>query len=142
MEKPLSDQQPQFGNTLPSLPGTEDQPPSGSNVTPREGLGSERSASQPPPLSDQEWYNGLIASGVSPFFASAQLKHRRDLPELLSEHQDEWVAYKGDERLEIGRSKTALYRKYLDQGGARNELLVLCIEPDLFEDPPDFAPSI
>jgi hypothetical protein len=80
----------------------------------------------------------LIESGVSPTFARAQTRHRRDLAELLLEHRGGWVAYNGDERLEIGSSKTALYRKYLDQGLGRDELLVLCVEPDLFDDELNF----
>ena len=107
-----------------------------------EGVGSSIAREIHPargPLSDSEWYAQLVQSGVSPLIAQAQLKHRRDLPELLVEHQGGWVAYRGDTRLEIGRSKTALYRKYLDDGIDRRELLVLCVEPDLFEDDLQFA---
>ena len=90
-------------------------------------------------LSDRAWCDHLIEGGVSPLIAKAQARHRRDLAELLAEHQGAWVAYKGTERLEIGSSKTYLYRKYLDQGLARDELLVLCVEPDLFDDEVDFS---
>jgi hypothetical protein len=94
----------------------------------------------PDALSEQDWYDDLLEVGVSPLIAQAQVRHRRDLPGLVCEHQGDWVAYKGDERLEIGRSKTALYRKYLDRGLARHELLVLCVQPDLFDEQPDFTP--
>jgi hypothetical protein len=90
------------------------------------------------PVSDEEWCDKLIGRGVSPFIARAQIQHRRDLPGLLHEHAGAWVAYKGEERLEIGSSKTRLYRKYLDLGMGRDEVLVLCVEPDLFEDELDF----
>ena len=73
----------------------------------------------------------MVGCGVSPLIAGAQVRHRRDLAELLDDHRGDGVAYKGDERLEIGSSKTKLYRKYLDQGLGRDELLVLCVEPDL-----------
>jgi hypothetical protein len=63
------------------------------------------------PLSDRPRCDQLIESGVSPLIARAQIRHRRDLAELLAEHQGAWVAYKGDERLELGSSKTDLYRK-------------------------------
>jgi len=89
-------------------------------------------------LSDKDWYAKLVGCGVSSLVAKAQIRHRRDLPELLHDHHGAWVAYKGDERLEIGSSKTSLYRKYLDQGLGRDELLVLCVEPDLFDDELDF----
>jgi len=92
----------------------------------------------PEPLSEKDWFDQLIESGVSPLIAKAQTRHRRDLPELLQEHRGAWVAYKGDERLEIGATKTGLYRKYLDQRLGRDELLVLCVEPDLFDDELDF----
>ena len=91
------------------------------------------------PLPDIAWCEHLIEAGVSPQIARAQVRHRRDLAELLPEHHGAWVAYKGDERLEIGTSKTNLYRKYLDQGLRRDELLVLCVEPDLFDDEVDFS---
>jgi hypothetical protein len=109
------------------------------NVTDTD-LCSESFQSTPESLSEQDWYDELAEAGVSPLIAQAQVRHRRDLRTLASEHHGQWVAYKGDERLEIGHSKTALYRKYLDQGLARHELLVLCVEPNLFEDQPDFTP--
>jgi hypothetical protein len=64
----------------------------------------------------------------------AMEKHRRDLPELMKRHADQWVVYHGEERLEFGRSKRALYHKYLDRGLKPDELIVLGVEPEL---PPD-----
>ncbi len=58
-------------------------------------------------------------------------KHRRDLPELMKTHADQWVAYHGDQRLGFGRSKRKLYRKYLDRGLSIDELMVLGVEPML-----------
>jgi hypothetical protein len=65
-------------------------------------------------------------------------KHRRDLPELMKKHADQWVAYRGEERLEFGRSKRKLYHKYLDRGLSLDELVVLAVEPEL---PDELDPS-
>jgi len=71
---------------------------------------------------------------VPPMIQKALDRHRRDLPELMKRHADEWVAYRGEERLEFGRSQRALYHKYLDCGLSLGELIVLGVEPEL---PPD-----
>jgi hypothetical protein len=44
---------------------------------------------------------------VPPMIQKAMEKHRRDLPELMKRHADQWVAYHGEERLEFGRSQRA-----------------------------------
>jgi hypothetical protein len=44
---------------------------------------------------------------VPPMIQNAMEKHRRDLPELMKRHADQWVAYHGEERLEFGRSQRA-----------------------------------
>ena len=75
---------------------------------------------------------------IPPMIQKAMDKHRRDLPELMKQHADEWVAYRGEERLEFGRSKRALYHKYLDRGLSLDELLVLAVEPEL---PDELDPS-
>jgi hypothetical protein len=69
-----------------------------------------------------------------PMIQQALDRHRRDLPELLKTHRYQWVAYHGEQRLEFGRSKHKLYRKYLDRGLPREELLVLGVEPEMFDD--------
>jgi hypothetical protein len=71
---------------------------------------------------------------VPPMIQKALEMHRRDLPELIKRHADEWVAYRGAERLEFGRSKRAIYYKYLDRGLSLDELVVLGVEPELPEE--------
>jgi hypothetical protein len=67
----------------------------------------------------------LIERGLEAF--------RRDLPELLKKHQGQWVAYSGDRRLGIGRSKIERYQRCFRQGLKRNEFVVEGIGPE----PPD-----
>ena len=62
---------------------------------------------------------------VPPMIQKALERHRRDLPELMERHAYQWAAYRGEERLEFGRSKRALYYKYLDRGLSLDELVVL-----------------
>ena len=68
---------------------------------------------------------------MPPMIHEAIERHRRDLPELMKRHAYQWVAYHGEERLEFGRSKRALYHKYLDRGLKPDELIVLGVEPEL-----------
>ena len=49
---------------------------------------------------------------VPPMIQKALDQHRRDLPELMKTHADQWVIYRGEQRLEFGRSKRKLYQKY------------------------------
>src|SRR4051794_12322695 len=39
------------------------------------------------PLGEERWLAELIESGVSPMYAKAQVKHRRDLPALLEKYE-------------------------------------------------------
>lgn len=68
---------------------------------------------------------------VPPMIQKALDKHRRDLPDLMKKHADQWVAYHGELLLEFGRSKRKLYRKYIDQGLSIHELVVLGVEAEL-----------
>ena len=68
---------------------------------------------------------------ISPMLCEAMEKHRREWEGLMKRHAYQWAAYRGDERLEIGKSKHKLYRKYLDRGVRPNELVVLGIGPPL-----------
>ncbi len=57
--------------------------------------------------------------------------YRRDLPEMLVDHQGEWVAYHGDQRVGFGQSKTKLYQHCLDQGWSSSTFIVLRVFPDV-----------
>jgi hypothetical protein len=94
---------------------------------------SIREATEEPALPDEpEMERSYIADmKVPPMIQKALDKHRRDLPELMKKHADQWVAYHGEQRLEFGRSKRQLYRKYLDRGLSPDELMVLGVEPML-----------
>jgi hypothetical protein len=86
-----------------------------------------------PPLPDEpELEQSYLADiRIPPMIQKALDRHRRDLPELMKRHADQWVAYRGEERLEFGRSKRKLYHKYLDRGLSLDELVVLGVEPEM-----------
>jgi hypothetical protein len=71
---------------------------------------------------------------VLPMIRAAIEKHRRDLPGLMERHSYQWAAYRGEERLEIGKSKRKLYHKYLDRRISPDELVVLGIGPEIPDD--------
>ena len=68
---------------------------------------------------------------VNPKIREAVAKHRIEWEELMKKHPYQWAAYHGDKRLEIGKSKEALYHKYLDRGVKYEELVVLGIGPPI-----------
>lgn len=68
---------------------------------------------------------------VPPEIRKAVERHRSDLAELMKQHQYQWAAYRGGERLEIGKSKRSLYHKYIDRGLSLDELVVLGIGPEI-----------
>jgi hypothetical protein len=68
---------------------------------------------------------------VNPKIREAVAKHRNEWEELMKKYPYQWAAYHGDKRLEIGKSKYALCRKYLDRGFKHGELVVLGIGPPI-----------
>ncbi len=58
----------------------------------------------------------------------------RDLPELLTSHYRQWVAYCGSQKIGIGRSKSDLYEQCLQQGLRRSDFVVRSIEPVASDD--------
>ena len=87
---------------------------------------------QPAPPDDPELDRSYLADiEVPPMIRIALERHRRDLPELMQRHANQWVAYRGEERLEFGRSKRVLYQKYLDRGLTLDELVVLGVEAEM-----------
>jgi len=99
-------------------------------------LSSETVEPTPKSLSDEDWYAELIEGGVPPLIARAQVRHRRDLPELLKEHPGKWVAYFGEERIALGENKRELIEKCLERGLRDDEFLVraIALESDLVID--------
>jgi hypothetical protein len=55
---------------------------------------------------------------------------RRDLPRLLEEHPDQWVAYRGDEQVGIAATDLELYAECLKRWD-NGEFIVRRIEPEL-----------
>jgi hypothetical protein len=79
-----------------------------------------RSPKEPPPRAP-----------VAPMIRKAMEKHDREWEGLMKRYAYQWAAYRGEERLEIGKSPEKLYRKYRDRGVRPNELVVLGIGPPL-----------
>ncbi|MFI5456136.1 MAG: hypothetical protein ACHRXM_11865 [Isosphaerales bacterium] len=96
---------------------------------------SEETTEQALPVEPNLERSFLADIKVPPMIQKALERHRRDLPELMKRHADEWVAYRGEVRLEFGRSQRALYHKYLDRGLNLDELVVLGVEPLLSDEP-------
>ncbi len=67
-------------------------------------------------------------AGSSLAIAEALATFRGELPQLLVSHRDEWVAYRGSERLGVGRDKDELFNDCLARGVRRKDLLVRKIE--------------
>jgi hypothetical protein len=67
----------------------------------------------------------------------AVLTFRRDLPRLLKERPDEWVAYHGDQLVGIAKTDLELYKKCARLGIPDDEYIVRPIELE----PPDEVDS-
>src|SRR5437763_715875 len=78
---------------------------------------------------------------VPPMIRKAVEKHLREWPELMERYAYQWAAYRGEERLEIGKSKRTLYHKYLDRGLSLDDLVVLGIGPPMEDDLDAEAPN-
>jgi hypothetical protein len=78
-----------------------------------------------------------MASDVSVDYGALQLlaceTFERELPSLLVDRADEWISYRGDQRLGIARTRTELHRECVRQGMHVDEFLICCIEPQLDE---------
>lgn len=68
---------------------------------------------------------------VAPMLTRSLEAFRRDLPRLLETHYGKWVAYRGDERLGLGRTQTELYQQGFARGLKADEFLVCSIEPEI-----------
>jgi hypothetical protein len=53
----------------------------------------------------------------------------RDLPRLCQKRPGQWVAYQGECPLGFAAHKHELYHQCFDQGLARGEFVIFCIEP-------------
>jgi hypothetical protein len=54
---------------------------------------------------------------------------QQELPQLMTEHAAQWVAYRGPERLGFAAHKHEMYQQCFQQGLDREEFVVFCIEP-------------
>jgi hypothetical protein len=68
---------------------------------------------------------------VPPGIERAMNAFRRDLPQLLEGHANEWVAYSEDTRISFGSSKTQLIQECLRRGFQRGDFVVQSIEPEV-----------
>ncbi len=97
---------------------------------PESDLRSSSFQQTPQPASDDYYYSELVRDGVPPLIAEAQVRHRRDLPELLKEHAGTRVAYRGSERLAIGSSERELTLMCMQRGLKDDEFLVRAVVPE------------
>src|SRR5438128_2039878 len=71
---------------------------------------------------------------VCPLIAQAMDAFYRDLPQLLKDHDRQWVAYHGDQRVGFGRTQTALYQRCLRDGIQPDEFMVLFVHRGALHD--------
>jgi hypothetical protein len=91
-------------------------------------------AIQDEPNGPSDGLPSLLDREVPPMIRRAQAAFHRDLPELLRGCPRQWVAYHGDRRVALGRSKRELYQLCLHQGLSANEFIVRSIEPAMPEE--------
>jgi hypothetical protein len=72
----------------------------------------------------------LLQRDVHPMIRLGQATFHRDLPELLKKHRQRWVAYHGDRRVAIGKSKRQLFQQCLSSGVPHSEFVVRFIEAE------------
>jgi hypothetical protein len=103
----------------PLLPCANDPPPEPTSPPVSTPDGSQGAASPPPTDA------GIRAS--PPVILEAEAAFLRDLPQLLTERQGQWVAYEGAKRLGFGNTKSALVHDCWRQGYA--EFFIRRIQP-------------
>jgi hypothetical protein len=75
--------------------------------------------------------NGVIMQDlkVPPAVAQGQEAFRRDLPQLLEQYRGQWVAYRGPDRIAVGKTQEAAYQQCLQSGKGKEDFVVLYVEP-------------
>jgi hypothetical protein len=84
-----------------------------------------------PPISQEEPATPPAADGapiISPILTLAGETFARDLPELLKQHRDKWVAYHGARRLGIVKTCTDAERLVLSERIDPYEIAIWCVE--------------
>jgi len=71
---------------------------------------------------------------IPPLLRSGCEAFRRDLPELLKNHEGKWAAYRGDRRLGITRTKSQAFQLGFKEGLTDHEFVVLGITPEIPDD--------
>jgi hypothetical protein len=73
----------------------------------------------------------MVKDAIPAIVQRARAAWRDDLPKLLATNRGQWVAYRGERQVGIGRTKTQLVQQCLRAGLSRGEFLVLRIEPEM-----------
>ncbi len=77
---------------------------------------------------DTEPQVSVLDIPIAPGIARSLNAFRRDLPALLENHNGQWVAYHGDERIGFGRTQTELYQECVRRGLQRDEFFVCSVD--------------
>ena len=74
-------------------------------------------------------WRASLSSPPLPQIARSVDAFRRDLPDLLSSHAGQWVAYSGDEQVGFARTRRKVCAKCFRRGLTRNDFIAVLVEP-------------
>jgi len=96
-------------------------------------MSSPSSLNRDAPLFDEspspnEESPSLLDREIHPMIRRAQAAYQRDLPQLVKNHRQRWVAYDGDRRVAMGSSKRQVFQRCRSLELPHGEFVVRFVE--------------